>query len=126
MFGFFKKRTVVKYVDRTVTRYETSTEDAAMRKRVESFIERAENEYVRLVRSLDDDRERVANGGYIARDLTDRKLGKLDVIAQSLALIKGTSSIVETFQLDKKASERRNDRFPVTSLLAQSSPIYVD
>lgn len=127
MFGFNRKpKVVVQQSVRNVVRYESTPEDVARKERVEDYIKRATDEYARLCQELQEDRIRFQNGGPRIKDLVDRKLGKLQVLSESLAILKGTDHIIEVFQLDKQAEKRLGERFPVTSILSSSSPIFVD
>lgn len=129
MFGR-KKKVEVRYVDRIVYRDAKTSEDAKLRIRVEAFIKKAESEYARLSHEVSENRKAAEAGGYLDNRETEvraaRQLGQMTVITQALTLIKGTDSLVEGFQQEKKADARRNEVFPMTSFLASQHPLYAE
>lgn len=131
MFSFFTSKKSKPAPPAVAARQEhvfvSTPEDVTIRNRMEEFIERAESEYARLSKEIDDlmDAERVY--GHVSTGNKEKRAqlhGQMTAIHHSIAIIKGTDSIVEGFRLDKMAQSRVNDRFPLNSFLSQSSLMY--
>lgn len=123
-----KPQVAIQEVDRIRTVTVRTAEDEALTTRVGSYISRAETEYARLSQEVGHilDRRDVGKETLTDRETASRLIGMMTALHSSLSLIKGTDSISEGFRLDQIAFGRRFDRFPVTSVLSNSSPIYVN
>ncbi len=125
MFKFFRRRPVIveRYIHRIERYPDPATAPAAQR--ANEYIERAESEYVRLATIVSENLNARDAGLYYDQETVNRHLGAMNAIHHSLAIIKGSDSIIEGAYLDRQAELRKDEKFPVTSLLAQTSPIYV-
>jgi hypothetical protein len=127
MFGFSRKQLpIVQYVERPVKVYCNTPADEAHKARVANYILLAENEYARICKELEDNRVLKQNGGFHDEFQVTRMHAQLTTIADTLALLKGTDVIVEVSRLDKMARERSGERFPMTSFLSSSYPLYAE
>lgn len=120
-----RRKPVVKYVERVVTRPVDTTENAALKDRTEDFLKRAEDEYARLYKEFHENMDNAEKGTFDNRYDRASMSGKMMVISDAMSIIKGTDSVVEGYRLDKMAANRINETFPITSILASTHPIYV-
>lgn len=124
MFGFNRHPKAVAPIVRTVNVPTRTNEDVQREARMNDYIQKAENEYARLYAETSEQLSARDAGQAYQQDTVTRQLGAMMVIADSLALLKGTDHIIEVAKLDRMGESRMNEVYPFNSFLSGTSLLY--
>jgi len=105
--------------------YRTSPEDQAKLDRLDETVKLMEHEYAHRSQSVNEELNKRDAGYPYDQKGVDRDLGYMHSLHESIARLTGKDSIVVSFQLDKMAQSRRDETFPITSIMSSTgSPIW--
>lgn len=123
MFTFnFARKAKTTADNQTVFATVSSAEDVTLRIRRDDFIKRGEDEYARLYHMTQElVGSRISGGFSVNRNETLSRInGQMETIQHSLAIIKGVSPAQEGYDLERKAQERAEEKFPSSSFIASA------